>query len=103
MLYDEDLAFVQGAAFGDFAAGIARTARIGGRAVHAVQRAGENPRGRRLADAARTGEHEGLGEPAAFQRVAQRTRHRLLSDHVVELLRPPFARDYLVRHGRLAD
>ena len=44
------------------------------------------------------GEHERLRQPPARERVAQRTRHRLLSDDIVELLRPPFARDDLVGH-----
>jgi hypothetical protein len=93
-----DLQDVHVAAVGDLHAGLADAARISGRSLDAVQRAGENPRGGRFADAARPGEHERLGEPAALERVAQRARHRLLSDHVVELLRPPFARDDLVGH-----
>ena len=76
-------------------------ARIGRRPVHAVQRPRQDARRRRLADAARSGEHERLREPAARQRVAQRPRHRLLSDDVVELLRPPLARDDLVGHFRV--
>ena len=79
-------------------------ARIGGRPVHAVQRARQDARRRRLADAARPGEHERLREPAARQRVPQRPRHRLLADDVVELLRPPLARDDLVGHWmQIAD
>ena len=66
--------------------------------VHAVQRPRQDARGRRLADAARPGEHERLRQAAARQRVAQRPRHRLLADDVVEPLRPPFARDDLVGH-----
>jgi hypothetical protein len=58
----------------------------------------EDARGRRLSHAARTGEHERLRQPAAPQRVAQRPRHRVLADDIVEPLRPPFARDDLVRH-----
>ena len=91
-----DLEDVDVASLGDFDARIARAARIGRRPVHAAQRARQNPRRRRLADAARTGEHERLREPAAGERVAQRARHRLLSDDVIELLRPPFSRDDLV-------
>ena len=73
-------------------------ARVGGRPLHAVQRARQDARGRRLADAARPGEHERLREPPALERVAQRARHRLLADDVVELLRPPLAGDDLVGH-----
>ena len=43
-------------------------------------------------------EHERLREPAAGQRVAQRPRHRLLSDDIVEPLRPPLAGDDLIGH-----
>ena len=64
----------------------------------AAQRPRQDARGRRLADAARPGEHERLREAAAGERVAQRARHRLLPDDVVEPLRPPFARENLVGH-----
>ena len=93
-----DLEDVDVAPLGDLDAGVARAARIGRRALHAVQRARQDPRRRRLADAARPGEDERLREPAARQRVAQRPRHRLLADDIVEPLRPPFARDDLVGH-----
>ena len=93
-----DLEDVDVAPFGDLDAGVADAAGIGGRPVRAVQRARQDPRRRRLADAARPGEHERLRQPPARQRVAQRTRHRLLSDDIVEPLRPPFARDDLVGH-----
>src|ERR1051325_4981965 len=86
-------------AFGDFTAGIALAAWIGRWATLPIQRPRQDPRRRRLADAARPGEHERLRQAAARERVAQRARHRLLSDDVVELLRPPFARDHLIRHG----
>ena len=75
--------------FGDLDAGVADAARIGGRALHAVQRPRQDARRRRLADAARAGEHERLRQPSARERVAQRARDRLLPDDVVELLRPP--------------
>ena len=73
-------------------------ARVGRRPLLAVQRPRQDARRRRLADAARAGEHERLREPAARERVAQRARHRLLADDVVEPLRPPLARDDLVGH-----
>jgi hypothetical protein len=93
-----DLEDVYIAALGDLDAGLAAAARIRGRPAGAAQGARQNPRGGGLADAARPGEHERLREPPARQRVAQRPRHRLLPDDIVELLRPPFARDHLVRH-----
>ena len=98
-----DLEHVHVAAFGDLDARVAVAARIGRRPVHAVQRPRQNPRRRRLADAARPGKHERLREPAALQRVAERARDRLLADDVGELLRPPLARDDLVRHSRIDD
>src|SRR5439155_8905250 len=36
--------------------------------------------------------------PSARQRIGQRARHRLLTDHVGELLRAPLARDHLIGH-----
>jgi len=53
------------------------------------------------ADAPRPAEHKRLRETAARQRIAQRPRDRLLSDHIVEPLRPPFAGEDLVGHRRL--
>ena len=96
-----DLEDVHVAALGNLHARLADAARRCGRAVHAVERARQNPRRRRLADAPRTGEHECLGEPPALDRVAERTRHRALSDDIVERLRPPLARDDLIGHAGL--
>ena len=93
-----DLEDVHVAPFGDLDARVTDAAGIGRRPVHAVQRARQNARRRRLADAPRSGKHERLRQPLARERVAQRTRHRLLPDDIVELLRPPFARDDLVGH-----
>ena len=98
-----DLEDVDVASLGDLDAGVAFAARLRRRTVHAVQRARQNARGGGLADAARSGEHERLGQTPARQRVAQRPRDRLLSDDIVELLRPPFARDDLITHGRVTD
>ena len=87
------------APFGDLDAGVALTAGIGRRPLDAVQRARQDARRRRLADAAGPGEHESLRQASARQRVPQRARDRLLSDDIVEPLRPPLARDDLVGHG----
>ena len=67
-----DLEHVHVAPFRDLDAGVALAARIGGRPLLAVQRPRQDPRRRRLADAARAGEDERLREPAAGERVAQR-------------------------------
>ena len=64
----------------------------------AVERPRQDARGRRLAAAARAGEHERMRDAAARNRVAQRTRHRLLPDDIVEALRAPFARENLIGH-----
>jgi hypothetical protein len=82
--------------------GVTRSARIRRRTALAAQRACEDPRRRGLADAARSCEHERLRQPPARQRVAQRTRHRVLTDDILEALRPPLARDDLVGHQRTA-
>ena len=95
-----DFEHVDVAALGDLDAGIAHAARIRGRSLLAVQRPRQDPRRRGLAAPARAGEHERLRDAAAADRVAQRTRHRLLADDVVEPLRPPLAGENLIRHGR---
>ena len=73
-------------------------ARIGRRPVHAVERPRQDARGRRLAGAARAGKHERVRDAAAGNGVAQRARDRLLSDDLVEPLRPPFAGKNLISH-----
>ena len=60
-----DLEHVDVAPLRDLDAGIALTAGIGRRPLHAVQRRGEDARRGGLAAAARSGEHEGLRDPAA--------------------------------------
>src|SRR5262249_8671546 len=84
----------------DLDAGVARPAGIGRRPVHAVQRAREDARRRRLADAARAGEDERVGEAPARQRVAQRARDGRLADDVVETLRAPLAGEDLIGHTK---
>ena len=96
-----DFEHVDVARFGNFNAGVAPSARVGRRALLAIERARENPRGRRLTDAARPRKDERLREPPARERVFQRPRHRQLSDDIVEPLRPPFARDHLIGHGNV--
>ena len=62
-----------------------------------VERAGDDARRRRLADAAHAGEHVGLRDAPRRERVAQRLDHRLLADEVVERLRTVFARQHDIR------
>ena len=73
------------------------------RPLHAVQGPREHARGRGLADAARAGEDERLGDPAARERVAERRGDRLLTDDVVEALRAPLAGEDLVGHRIVVD
>ena len=93
-----DLEHVHVAALGDLDAGVALTARIDRRSVHAVERPRQDARGRRLAGAALAREHERVRDAVAGDRVAQRARDRRLPDDLVELLRPPFSSQDLIRH-----
>ena len=95
-----DLEDVHVASFGDLDARVAGAARIGGRSLFAVEAARQDARGRRLADAARAGEHERLRDPVGADRVPERLRHGALADHVLKALRTPFPRENLVGHGR---
>ena len=93
-----DLHHVEIAALGDLDARIAHAAGFRGRPLLAVQRPGQDARGRGLADATGTGEDERLGDAAGRDRVAKGLGDALLPDHVVEALRAPLARENLVRH-----
>ena len=86
-----DLEHVDVAALGDLDARVALAARLGRRALHAVERARQDPRRRRLADAARARKDERLREPAGGDRVLQRLDDAALADDVFEALRAPFA------------
>ena len=91
-----DFEHVHVAPFGDLRAGVAGAAGSAVGPVDAAQRAARiravvvlpTPRG--------PANTERLREPAAGERVAERPRHRLLPDDIVELLRPPLPRDDLV-------
>ena len=77
-------------------AGAAR--RRGDAVGDAVEALGEDPRDRRLADAARAGEQVGVMQAVARERIGQRRDHVLLPDELAERLRPPLAGEYLVAH-----
>src|SRR5690606_33592308 len=66
------------------AAGLTLTARIGGGATLAVQRAGQDPRGRGLAAATRPGEEVRVVQATGAQRLAERLGHVVLTDHLGE-------------------
>ena len=78
-------------------------ARIGGRALLAVQRARQDARRRGLADAARAGEDERLRDPLRADGVAQRLGDAALPDDVIEPLGSPFASEDLKGHGGNAE
>ena len=59
-------------------------ARLGRRALLAVQHPRQDARRRRLAHAARPGEDERLGDAARPERVAEGLRHVALPDDLVE-------------------
>ncbi len=80
------------------AASIARFRR---RAVHAVQRLRQNPRGRGFSHSARAGKNVRVRHAIAADRVLQRFRDVRLPDKIPERLRAPLACDDLVAHGEL--
>ena len=61
-----------------------------------VQGAGQQTRGRRLADPPHPGQHEGVGDPAGGEGIGQGPDHRLLPDQILEGARPIFARQHLI-------
>ena len=77
-----------GAAAGQGHARVADPARLGGRALLAVQAAGQDPGAGGLAAAARAGEQVGVVDPVGAQRLHQRLGDVLLADHLGEGLRP---------------
>src|SRR5262249_57026149 len=66
---------------------------------HTAERLGEDARGRRLADAARCAEQEGMVHATLGERVRERAGDVLLTDDLGEGLRPVFAREDEIRHG----
>ena len=78
---------VERAAVGDRDACLARPVGLRRRAMLAVERLRENACERRLTRAAGAGEEIRLAHAAPLERVPQRPRHRLLPDHLVEVLR----------------
>ena len=82
----------------------ADAAGIGGRTplavrAGAVQRAGDDAGGGGLSDAPDAGQHEGMGDAAGGEGVAQDAHHRLLADQVVEAGRAVLAGEHPVGNG----
>ena len=94
-----DLEHVETVAAGDFLAAVAYAAGCDGRPVNAIERFGQDARGRGFADSARPDEKIGVREPILLDRVLQRPRDVLLADEIVERLRAVFSRKNLVAHA----
>ncbi len=86
----------------NLAAGIAHAARLRHRMVLrlAIQRHGENAGDRRLADTTVSAEDVAVRDPSLLNGVLQGSGDVLLPDDVGEFLRPVFARQDLITHGR---
>jgi len=69
--------------------------------LNAVQRLGQDPRGRSFPDPARPDKKVGMREPVLLNSIPERTDNMLLPDQVVEGLRPVFSRENLVAHGSI--
>ena len=95
-----DLDDVHVAPLRDFDARVTGAAGIRGRPGDAVQAAGEDARGGRLADPARPGKDERLRNPLCRDGVAERLRDTALPDDLIELLRAPLPRENLICHLR---
>ena len=94
-----DLEDVEAVAAGDFLAAVADAAGRDGRPVNAVERLGQNARGRGLPDPARADKKIGVREAILLDGILQRARDVLLPDEIVERLRPIFPRENLVAHA----
>ena len=62
----------------------------------AVERLGDQPCGRGLADTAHPREQEGMRQPPPPDGVAERLHHRILADQLVETLRAIFAGEHAI-------
>ena len=95
-------------AFDDRLAVHAHHRHVDGRPLHravrqfVIERAGEDARGRGLADAAHAGEDPGLRNASGLERVRDRAHHGVLADQVVESRRPVFARQHAIAVGAAA-
>ena len=93
---DRHVDVIEMAVLGDGLAVVADAAGIDGGAAlavlaDAVQRPGDDARGRGLADTAHAREHEGMGDAARRDGVAQGAHHRLLANQGGEIDRTVFA------------
>ena len=92
-----DFDHVEAVARDDFLARIALVAGIGVlAALLAIQRLRQQARGGRLARAARSHEQVRVRHAVRLDRARERLDHVVLADHLLELLRAPFARQNFV-------
>ena len=82
----------------DLGAAAAHAAGRIGDTGFAVQRLGQDPGDRRLADAARAGEQVRMVKPTGAQRMGKRPNDVVLPDQGREVARTPFAGENLVGH-----
>jgi hypothetical protein len=92
-----DLDYVQVLSLADPKALVAGAARLGRRALLAVDHLGQDPGGRGLPRSARATEQERVREPALANRAHQRADHVLLPQDLTGTLRPVLAIQGLVR------
>ena len=59
-------------------------------------RLSDQPGRRGLADSTYAGEQEGMGDPAALNRIGESLHHRILADQFGEGLRPIFAGEHTI-------
>ena len=64
----------------------------------AIQAFGEDASNGGLANSTHPCKQISMMQSVCIQRVGKRTQHWLLAEHVAKVLRPPFARKYLVAH-----
>ena len=93
-----DLDHVEIPTSGDLLTGLAFVARIGRRTALAIQRLGEHPGHRRLADSPDPGEEIRLGDPPLGESVLQCRDDRLLADDTREVLWAPLPGENLIGH-----
>ena len=94
-----DFEHVERATFGNLDADVLLGVEVGFRAVGAVERLGENPRGGGLPGAPRADEKIGVGQPFLGDGVAKGPDDVVLSEDVVEGFGSVFAGEDLITHG----
>ncbi|KAG0190211.1 hypothetical protein DFQ28_002345 [Apophysomyces sp. BC1034] len=87
----------------DLSTRVAHTAWRGRDAGLAIERLGQNPRQRGLANTARAGEQISMMEPLRLQRMGERAHHVLLADERREIPGPPLACENLIGHQEIVS